>query len=361
MNLKLKISREMLEDNLIGISKNEMDRLKVSLGEKLLLRNREGVSLPLFVKEIQNGQPLKKYAYVSRKIFNIFFGLEEKPYETTLGCDPEFVFVTQGIRRVIPADQWLAHKGVIGSDGPLAELRPSPSQHEDEAVNKLRRLILCLPKIIEERIATKKKVHPEGHSCWENYALGFHIHLGAPKEVISYAAPDSSEFIRSFVAALDYFVGIPAMLLEDSNTRRLGNGMYGKPGDFRVSSCTLEYRTPGGFHLRHPDYARGILGISLCVGSEIFSHVEEVSLGWRELNKFSNYMYLSKKYNLPQKEGIQKALLDPSKRIAVGLVPDLLNQLKRFPTYQKHAAAIKNYFRLVARNQQYSPNLLTNW
>jgi hypothetical protein len=362
MNINLLISGRMTrqgEDGYIRLSRSEQFRLNCKPGGQLQVNNGEVLLVEdLFFEDEYKG----KQACVSWDTFARVLNLG--PYKPTLGCDPEFIFLSQH-NNVIPANFILPALGPIGSDGPLAELRPEPGENELEVVENLRRLIRSLPQIRAHRPSLKKV---EGHSFWQNsgppwknYAIGFHIHLGIPKQLTTLAAPKSQEFFSSFITALDYFVGIPAMLLEDSNVRRLGDRGYGKPGDYRLSAQTIEYRTPGGYHLRHPVYAAGIMALALCAGGEILTWTAEESDNWRNLDKFCDFDRIRKRFSLPEKREIWWVLADPSKRSAIPLIPNMLQQLQSLESYKTHGNSIATYFRHVLENIQYSPNLLENW
>ena len=364
MDLILKPSRRMTqrgEDNLVRVSPSKRLELERKLGNRIYLSTPAGKKVPVYVEDalLEDNPSTETIAYVSKKTYDLVNGVGEK-FKMTLGCDPEFVF-TNDCRFVYPASRWLPHRGKIGHDGPLAELRPDPGDHEDQVVENLRQLIRSLPGMIGKRFRRHDAYTPEAHSCWENYALGFHIHIGLPRELLTFAAPNTREFLESLVAALDYFVGIPAMLLEDTNVRRLGDGQYGKPGDYRISSRTIEYRTPGGFHLRHPYYAAGIMGLALCVSKDIVEEAEEASGGWANLDRVSSYNRLQRRFNLPNKSEIKLALLEPTKSKALSHVPNLAEQLLKLRHYSEHSSSIQRYFALLATNKQYSPILLQNW
>jgi len=350
------------EDGVIRLSAKQKAKLKVNPGAELSLSTESGGKLSVVVADAHSAEAAKERgaSWVSQHTFDLVVGNPTDPDIVTLGCDPEFVFIdSRG--QVMPANYWLPTKGLVGSDGPLAELRPSPAEHEREVVENLRKLIHCLPVLMEHQFGGTSQVTMEGHSCWQNYALGFHIHIGAPREITTGAAVASKEFVRSFITALDYFVGIPAMLLEDTNLRRLGNGMYGKPGDFRITNRTVEYRTPGGFHLRHPNYAAGVMGLALCVSREIFEDARSESLNWRELNKCAGFSLFQKKYDLPSKSSIRWALSEPTKKAAVAMLPNLIERLRRLRYFHEHEESIRGYFSVMAENKQYSPRLLDNW
>lgn len=364
MKLELQVSERMTrkgENDTVRLSTKDKVRLKATVGKHILLDGAGGLKFKVIAEDAYLEDIVKdpSTAYVSQEAFDRLVG-NPIHKEVTLGCDPEFVFL-DARRRVLPASYWLPMRGQIGSDGPLAELRPSPATHEREVVENLRQLIKRLPQIVQGRFGGTTMASPEGHSCWQNYALGFHIHLGAPRELITYAAPKTRQFLDSFVTVLDYFVGIPAMLLEDTNVRRLGDGQYGKAGDYRVSTKTIEYRTPGGYHLRHPQYAAGIMALALCVGRDVLEDTAKLSKNWKHLDRYCGYERFVKKYSLPQKSEIRWVLADPSKRSALQHIPNMVEQLQKIAHFEDHAESIRTYFGLILGNKQFSPNLLENW
>lgn len=350
------------EDGIIRLPPRQKKRLRVSPGDRLRLTTHDNRKLSVTVANVHADDLVSdnKAAWVTQDVFDLIVGNPTDYNEVTLGCDPEFLFL-DAKRKVLPANYWLPMRGTVGSDGPLAEFRPSPARHETEVIENLRKLIRGLPPMLQRQFGSRKLITAEGHSCWDNLALGFHIHLGAPRELITYAAPGSKEFVRSLVSGLDFFVGIPAMLLENTNTRRLGNGEYGKPGDFRITNRTIEYRTPGGFHLRHPEYAAGIMGLALCFAKEALEKAREESSGWRELKQIANYHWMKDKFDLPAKKNIKWALLEPTKKIAVNYLPQLVKNLKNLKYFDEHSDSIRTYFRLMLGKKQYGSNLLQNW
>lgn len=365
MELELKISKLMSsggETDTIRVSPSQMKSLGVVEGRRLSLTTYSGTKVSLLVKRIyiEDSNVDDTVSYVCQETQDLITGDVSRPLKVTLGCDPEFVFL-DAQQNVLPASYWLPTWGPIGSDGPLAELRPRPATHEEGVIDNLRRLIRALPLLVDAKFGSPQIILPEGHSCWQNYAIGFHIHLGAPKELLTYAAPNTKEFLETFITVMDYFVGIPAMLLEDSNIRRLGDGVYGKAGDYRVSSKTIEYRTPGGFHLRHPEYAAGIMGLALCLGEEMLNEYRQLSNNWRNLDKYSNFEHARSRFSLPQKREIRWALTEPSKKEAVKHLPNMLRQLQTLESFSDHRESICRYFSLIANNTQYSPNLIKNW
>lgn len=290
---------------------------------------------------------------VSKLVMEALKGTTEN-WAVTLGCDPEFVLLNKrGL--VSNASRYLAHLGEIGSDGVLAELRPTAGKHEDEVIENLRRLIKSVPEKVGNFLT------PEAHSEIENNAIGFHVHLGLPRTILELPPKGAQEFFTNFIRAMDYFVGIPAMLPEDNSRRRLGNGKYGKLKDFRRNNRTIEYRTPGGFHLRHPDYARGLLGLALCVGQEIVHRYESKSNLWLKLHEVSSFSELQKELDLPIVPVITDIFNEASKNKAAKELPVIIKKLNSFSTFSEHKDSIMNFMRCTLEKKTVSPKLLDNW
>lgn len=355
MELKIDISERMgesAEHDMIRMSHDLLKSSGISVGSVLNVKCNDGSSLLLRVGESSEGSIV-----VSRKVYRL---IKTGPYKTTLGCDPEFLFIDP-IDRICRADTFLPKVGKVGSDGPLGELRPDPEEHEDGVVENLRVLIKSLPESIFKRFGHATILSPEGHSEKSNLSLGFHIHLGAPVELTSYAAPNTEEFIDSFITAMDYFVGIPGLIPEDTSLRRLNGENYGMPGDWRMSKSTIEYRTPGGFHLRHPDYARGLMGLAMCTGESILSWAEDKSQAWSGLDKISSFDTIAKEFGIPDKDSIRGAFYERRKEKALLLLPNIIKGLEKMSHYSKHEASIKHFLKMLLSNQKVKPQLLHNW
>jgi hypothetical protein len=356
MELNINVSDKMgaaSEDDLIRFHPDMIKDSGLRAGSILSVKCKDGASLNLKV-----GLSDEKGVVVSRRTYK---RIKEGPYKTTLGCDPEFLFIDP-LKRICRADTFLPKYGKVGHDGPLGELRPDPGEHEDEVVENLRKLIHSLPDHINEKFGHRSILTPEAHSEMSNLSLGFHIHLGAPEEITSFVAPQTREFVESFTNAMDYFVGVPSIIPEDNSLRRLNKvDEYGRPGDWRTSKHTIEYRTPGGFHLRHPDYARGIMGIALCVGESVMSWAEEKSNSWSKLDKVSAPDIIANEFGVPDKSGIKRVFDERKKSGAVVMLPDIIDSLEKMSHYKKHEASIKTFLKMVLNSSQVNPQLLVNW
>lgn len=230
-----------------------------------------------------------------------------EPHEITIGCDPELFLLDRRDFRVVPADRLMPKERKFGSDGELAELRPDYALSPEQLVLNLKRLIVSIPFNIPNWVTTYA-------SSWYAYRCsGFHIHLGMPIELLSFAADKTDIFLKHLVTALDYFVGIPAASLDPDDKRRLSNN-YGRPGDYRISMRTLEYRTPGGFHLKSPKYTKSLLNSAFYITDKIIKDAEEASENWANTEKIVDFKYFMNRYNLPPKKYIKSVLASKDRK-----------------------------------------------
>lgn len=352
MKLSLNLDDSLnVADDAILLSYPSLKDNALTLGDIISLNGPAG-KIRLAVYKSPN-----KLDYISRKNF---FALKAKErHIVTLGCDPEFVFVDLW-DRVCRADSLLPRLGQIGHDGAGGELRPNYTLHEVSLAENLRTLIHKLPEKVE-RTLPPGIVRAEGHSEKGNTALGFHIHFGAPSILINNASPKATETLISFAKALDYFVGIPAMLLEDNPKRRLGGGEYGKPTDWRLSKHTFEYRSPGGFHLRHPDYTKGILALGMCAMKEMIAFVEEKSAMWAQLERCSDFSSFRKRFDLPRAEVIRNIYLSREKVSGIKSLESMFKSLIKFNSFKEHKKSIERFLTAILTDSKESPILLDNW
>lgn len=154
-----------------------------------------------------------------------------------LGADPEFI-MKRTTGRIVYASRFFPRRGRIGYDQqgsrqvrgshPIVELRPVPSEHPSELVAEIKRLL---------RRATKRT--PQKGVTWQagslpspGYGVGGHIHFSR--------VGLTSDLLR----ALDNYLAIPVMMLENPEKARRRRRQYGYLGEFRWKSYGgFEYRT----------------------------------------------------------------------------------------------------------------------
>ena len=337
--------------------------LSALVGQCMQLRSGS-VELVLQIKDQlephQSGALISKVDYEKIKNQTVQY----KILEVTLGCDPEF-FILWNNRRVTAAT-YLPFAGEIGCDGELGELRPTYGRHEDQVVATLAQLIPQIPNRLQRsQWATGfpvdgKKFSYEAHSYYGNVAAGFHVHLGIPPEILNTQRDFSRASMNHMVQCLDWYLSVPLVPLEVSHERRIGKSNYGKPGDYRPSNVTLEYRTPGAFYLRSPRLTRGLLGLALLLTENIVSRLKVASQNFVNLHQLSP-ADLHEVMPKPKPEKIKDVLTHPSTKVARLELDGIRRQLETLTSFDKHREAVNGLFSAVEERDQPEANLLLNW
>jgi hypothetical protein len=348
--------------NSISLPRKLREEFGVLVGQFLQLQNKEELVLEVCIAL----GPQQEVAYVTPENFERVQGQDVsfEVLEVTLGCDPEF-FIVWGSQS-ISAATYLPFQGQIGCDGALGELRPMYGRHEDQVVANLQGLIPRIPRQL--RRSKWAKTLPvsgdqftyEAHSYYLATAAGFHVHLGIPPEILNTRKDFNRAAMRHLVQCLDWYVSVPLVPLEVNHRRRLGRSNYGRPGDFRPSNMTLEYRTPGGFYLRSPKLSRGLLGLSLAVTETVVSRMKVASKEFVNLYKLSA-TDLQEIMPIPNPEKIQSTLKDRNTKVAESQLPAIYRGMQGLPNHQEHERAIEEFFSAVESREQPGPNLLRNW
>ncbi|MBD3260777.1 MAG: hypothetical protein GF334_03735 [Candidatus Altiarchaeales archaeon] len=346
----------------IHLPRGLREEMGILLGQFLQLRGRE----ELILEVRKNLDPNQEYALVSHSNFSKIRGqdVEFKIMEVTLGCDPEFFIIWRNT--LISATTYLPFAGQIGADGSLGELRPMYAKHEDQVVENLSRLIPQIPHQMKR--SSWAKGFPEGgesfeylaHSYFRGLPAGFHVHLGIPPEILNTRKDFSRAAMNHLVKCLDWYVSVPLVPLEENHFRRLGHSHYGRPGDYRPSNITLEYRTPGAFYLRSPAMARGLLGLCLLLTENVVSRIKVTSSNFVNLHRLSE-SELQEVMPIPEPNKIKNVLQDRDVKVAKSHLEKIRRELQELPTYGKHEQAVEEFFREVEAGKAPLPNLLHNW
>ncbi len=348
--------------NQISLPKKVREEAGILLGQFLQIRGKEELVL-----QVSNPMlPHQEVALVNSSNFDKIKGqdLDFRILDVTLGCDPEF-FIFWG-RKQISAATYLPFKGQIGSDGRLGELRPSYGKHEDHVVRNLQSLIKTIPRRL--RRSSWAGGYPddgsqftyEAYSYHGRVSAGFHVHLGIPPEILNTNKAFNRAAIIHLVRCLDWYVSVPLMPLEEDHGRRLNGSSYGKPGDYRPSNITLEYRTPGAFYLRSPKLTRGLLGISLMVTEAIVSRMKTKSKGFVQLDRLTQ-SDLQEIMPIPSTTVIQSVLSSPDPKVANRYLEPILREMEQLPNFGIHREATHGFFSAVEKVQKPSPDLIFNW
>lgn len=198
-----------------------------------------GTRGPLVIRVIPGpalGQSLSRR--LARAIRNY---MDERRYDPSgrtvvLGADPEFILRSRRTGRLVTANRFFPYRGVVGHDRllakslggrPLAELRPAPSSEPEQLFRNLERGIQRAMRRTGRRIE-----FTAGSLPFARFPIGGHIHFSGVA------------LTTDFMRALDIYLAIPLLLIDNparSWRRRL---KYGFLGDFRFQRHGgFEYRT----------------------------------------------------------------------------------------------------------------------
>lgn len=191
--------------------------------------------------------------------------IDERRYDPTgrtivLGADPEFILRSRRTGRLVTANRFFPYRGLVGHDRlharflrgrPLAELRPAPSSEPEVLFRHLKRAIRRAMAKTGRRIE-----FTAGSLPFSRFPIGGHVHFSG--------IPLTTDFLR----ALDLYLAVPLLLIDNparSWRRRL---KYGFLGDFRFQRHGgFEYRTLPSW-LVSPTIALAVLCLAKVVAQE---------------------------------------------------------------------------------------------
>lgn len=183
-----------------------------------------------------------------------------------MGTDVEVMLKNANSGKMVLASQFFSRKGKIGCDDrsvqfdgkrlPLLELRPDADSNPLALIANLKRLMAEASATINRRGVEWRA----GSMPFKPYSIGGHIHFsGVP-------------FTGQLVRALDNYVGLPLMVVEDQRTAVSRRKRYGFYGDIRHKDYGgFEYRTPGSF-LVSPE----ITAAAICLAYIVAVHHREL-------------------------------------------------------------------------------------
>ena len=387
MNIRISTSESMSnytsplgsnEDRLIRIPSALRNVLNIKTGSFLYLRSKNNGLLPLQIAVSYSGDATKdnNCGYVSSDTYSQLLIKKEhsdsyiKPADDILiGADPEFFLVDRTTGGNISASHFFQHYGDVGSDCGLAELRPRPGFSEHELTSNLNELLNKTYRHLSNRTLFKnREVDMIAASMLNGAAAGFHVHFGLPN-ILLIGTSQSHQVLRRIVDVLDYYVGIPSILPEGSEDFRRRSdkySRYGKPGDYRADSLTLEYRVPGGHLLRHPVLSKGLFGISIVVMKDILSRFKIYSNDYKDIFKLRDYSNLIDMYpKLPSRKEVYDSIVSSDTKRAVFYTVSIMKDISRMIGYEKRSKSITDYFGYILsyleHNKKFSGNIKENW
>jgi len=330
-------------------------------------------------------EEFNRVGFVTTKTFEFICGkknadknniwLADSIEDTVIGADPEFALIGgDGDIQYAANVPNFGFEGQLGSDGPLAEVRPEPAVKIEDFVNNIR-------KVFE---SDSKRDAIMGYNwiggCFFNslnhqreFGIGGHAHIGTPVQItefINNAANQNN--IKSMIFAclqkvLDEYISIPMLKIEgkDDGVRRRHH--YGKFGDYRTDHGRLEYRTLSGMWLVHPDLAKYTMGAVKAVSHAFFKLAESKNYDKKlfitdEMGRdFESYSLFDQRDNKWKDIEIVKAMdalrsatemidiLDKGViRFDKIFISDLEKKFKSLPTYNMYSKFIDAFIELVS-------------
>lgn len=204
-------------------------------------------------------QAMETYVATTKEALSASYGWSTGQ-EVVLGADPEFILRNRRTGRTVSAARFFSRWGVVGLDRacfkrngvliyPLAEVRPPPSPDPLELVENLRRAIARAAAAVRgHRISFEA-----GGTALRRFTIGGHIHFS------------NVHLSTDLLRALDNYVALPVLFLENPVSSRLRRPRYGYLGDWRPQPHGgFEYRTPGSWVIS-PQYAAAVLCLAKAV------------------------------------------------------------------------------------------------
>jgi len=222
-----------------------------------------------------------------------FKGSKEDPTDLKGGymilCDN--VMVEYNIPAVKTADDFVnAHKKMFNyiekntPDYIFIDVSPSKFFIKEKLQGEKAKEFGCEPDFSAWLQEENEKPDPEEglRSC------GGHIHVGYPNPEM-----DNSEF---YIRLMDYFLGVPSVLLDEDTKRRT---MYGKAGCCRFKPYGFEYRTLSNFWL-----------------------TDEKTIKWvfNQVHKMFEFANNNLTFDFPDREEIQECINTSNKQLAEKLI-----------------------------------------
>lgn len=221
----------------------------------------------------------KSIGFVTTETYNELMTTEDKKAvwisenieKITIGADPEFVLVSPDTGVAEYGDYVIGRDkkyDPLGSDGPCAELRPTPTNNVEGLVENIQALFKSpdASKIDKFNwIGGATFGHPNMSRV---FPIGGHIHFGLPK--LKGAAVETNTTLQRRVARiLDEMVALPLVKIDTPRPDyRRNNLHYGKFEDIRAYNYKFEWRVPSGLWLVHKELAHAVLGTAKAVVEE---------------------------------------------------------------------------------------------
>lgn len=291
----------------------------------------------------------------SKKAETDYCYLSDDIEDIMLGADPEFVLVNPETRAFKYAEQvrGFSSAGVLGADGPLAEVRPPPATSTDQVIRNIRNILRKGNQYISPYNWLAGATYGDPMKKGERVLhIGGHIHLGDPLIV---PAADKQGTYRQIIRVLDELMSIPLVRVDGpfAHLRRNtvhtnGYGRYGLWGDTRPQHGRFEWRVPSGLWLAHPDFARAVLGTAKAITETSYQMMAEKGFDPKWICARADGKGFLKAWKAIGSQRAAKIVntADP-KLVTLGMIKSSHDKLKSMDNYSKYQDDITEFIRLV--------------
>lgn len=251
-----------------------------------------------------------------------------------LGADPEFALRDARTGRMMFASDYFPMQGQIGCDArrvkvgrsgyPLAEVRPTPTQCPLELYEGIIRALRRASRQMPSRYVQWRA----GTLPFRQLPVGGHIHFGMLP---------TSQLLR----ALDNYLAVIFLLLENPGAARSRRRKYGWLGDYRLKAHGgFEYRVVPSW-LVSPVFARGALCLAKVIGCD-----------WHHL-----------RYDFFLKPEAKLAFRQADQEYFRAELTSLLASIRSAPSYATYATEIEALLTIVEENKRWktSGDIRRNW
>lgn len=204
--------------------------------------------------------------------------------DTVIGADPEFLLMNgDGTIKYAAEVGGFHHTDELGSDGPLAEIRPMPAIEVVDFIENIRHILRNHKntKLISKYAWMGGCYYhsPREDGVGRAWALGGHIHIGTPSKLARAIESFGDNYKTAIYACLnkvlDEYVAIPMIKVDGKSDSVKRRSQFGYYGDVRTDHGRLEYRALSGEWLTHPKMAEIVVGTAKAVAHSFFKLLDE--------------------------------------------------------------------------------------
>ncbi|MGI6343587.1 MAG: putative amidoligase domain-containing protein [Bacillota bacterium] len=241
-----------------------------------------------------------------------------------MGADPEFMMYDSRTRRMVFSSDYFPMNGLVGCDArrvrvgrsgyPLAEVRPRPAQCPVELTENIRLALVRAANLAPYRNIQWRA----GTLPFRQLPVGGHIH---------FSMQPSGPILR----ALDSYLGVMFLMVENQGAARARRAKYGWLGDYRIKNHGgFEYRVLPSW-LVSPAYTRAALCLAKVIGCE-----------WPRL-----------RHDFFLQPEAQTAFRRADRSCFQPELEKLMDELRSLGSYEKYAEHIEPFFEYILENRSW--------